>query len=86
MNNGINMSEIVKQRCFQVPRKKLDLFLVKLSECSRSMTKFTADWVFENNDEVYDVVVNQYGMADACWEKELETFLDRLWKDACGIS
>lgn len=72
------MSRIIQsQRCYQIPKNKLDIFLVKLKMCSSHMTYFEAEYVFENGD-VYDVIVNQYGGGFPYIEKELKEFISQL--------
>ena len=49
---------IVHQRCFQIPKKKLDLFLCKLNFCSTETSQYNAEYVFDNGS-YYDVVVHE---------------------------
>jgi len=48
------------QRCFKIPKDRLDLFLVKLNMESDRLISFEAEYVF-NSESHYDVVVNVYG-------------------------
>lgn len=53
-------SNIIKQRCFQIPRAKLDLFLVALwVNFTDSQILCEAQWVFQTKETGdYDVVVS----------------------------
>lgn len=52
--------KVTKQRCFKIPKNKLDLFLVRLDFDSRELINFEAKYIFQNG-KFYDVVVNYYG-------------------------
>lgn len=74
------MSRIIdNQRCYKIPKDKLDLFLVKLSMSSTSHVHFEAEYIFENGD-VYDVVVNTFGHY-LYMERGIDEFAEMLAHD-----
>lgn len=69
--------KITKQRCYKIPKEKLDLFLVKLNMEKNYNICFEAEWIFESSDNNYDVVVNTYGSYPFI-ENEVEQFIKDL--------
>jgi hypothetical protein len=76
--------KISNQRCFKIPKDKLDLFLVKLRMSASEYASFEAEWVFENGPD-YDVVVNQYG-SYPYMTTEVEEFAAKVRAGADGKS
>ncbi len=74
------------QRCFSIPKKKLDLFLVKLQMSANSMTYFEAAWIFQTEDG-YDVVVEEFsrpnfgdqGTNYPFVEDQIVEFVEDMW-------
>lgn len=56
----ILLSRVAWQRCYKIPKNKLDLLLVKLNLERNSWYYTCAQNVFEDGDSFY-VVVTQYG-------------------------
>lgn len=65
------------QRCFKIPKDKLDLFLVKLKMSDTTASYFEAAYIFEAGD-VYDVVVEEFKSNYAYTEREIEEFVAKL--------
>ena len=74
MNNTLK-----RHRCFQVPRKKLDVFLVALDvNFSDKFIEHRMSHVFPSTDaRYYEVVVGQYGSYPFV-ENQLEKFVESL--------
>jgi hypothetical protein len=68
--------EIRKQRCFRIPKDKLDLFLVNLSMNNGDLVHFEAEYVFDNPNH-YDVIVNRFGSYPYA-ENEIAKFAEKL--------
>lgn len=73
---------ITYQRCFTVPKKMLDFFLVHLKFANMAHCYFEMECVFEYVDpKYYDVVVNGFGTVTDEDHKKLET-AERAANDA----
>lgn len=76
------MNNILWQRCFQIPKKQLNLFLLKLEFESTQQFYAQADYVFDNNS-FYDVVVSGRGKDNTYQtnyhKDEIEKFAKELW-------
>lgn len=68
--------DINKQKCFHIPKKSLDLFLVKLQFSSDKFLHVEAEYIFDAKDH-YDVVVNYYGSYRFV-EDEIQKFVTEL--------
>lgn len=77
---SIDKSQIEWQRCFTIPKPKLNVFLVKIGMLDSNLGFFRMEYIFENGDQ-YDVVVNEYGHAYPFQENELTDFAKQLRGD-----
>lgn len=68
---------IVWQRCFRIPKEKLNVFLIHVGMSSSSMSKFEVEWVFDAGYG-YDVVVNEYGHSYPYQENSIINFADKV--------
>lgn len=73
-----DMSRVQWQRCFQIPKPKLNLFLVKIGMEQSKYSYFEADWVFDCQTH-YDVVVSERGVQHYGFaSRNVEEFATRL--------
>ncbi len=72
------MSRMINlQRCFKIPKAKLDIFLVALYvNFSNTNLSCEAEYVFQNEND-YDVVVNFYGLVTG-FVDPIEEFVAKL--------
>ncbi len=78
MSGSIDRSKVVWQRCFKIPKVKLDLFLVHLLMKQSELSHFDAKWIFDADSVYYDVVVQEYGHPYPFQETEIEKFVGQL--------
>ena len=57
MNDNI----VLWQRCFTIPRDRLDLFICRVRSCRSNLSYFRVDYIFQKHDHNYDVVVSEFG-------------------------
>lgn len=65
------------QRCFQIPKEKLDVFLVKVRMMDSNQSYFQCDYIFQEGDH-YDVVVCEYKGSYPFQRTQIENFVEDL--------
>lgn len=71
--------KIVSQRCYKIPKNKLDLFLVRLNIGASILGYYEAEYIFESGED-YDVVVNGYGHHSPFMNNEIQKFVEAMNK------
>ena len=74
---------ITRQRCYKIPKEKLDLLLVKLRMSNENLIYFEAEYIFQDGN-FYDVIVNTFGSYPYV-ENEIDKFVDKLAEAEEGL-
>lgn len=71
--------EITTQRAYDIPKGRLDQFLTALEVNWSDHSHFEAQWIFDEDDDAYKVVVNQYENKSVWALNSIDEFVAQLW-------
>lgn len=68
-----------KHKVFEIPKDRLDLFFIKLENISCNTVRFETKWLFEKDDDNYEVIISIFGSYPFV-EDKLKEFVEEMKK------